>query len=47
MRLFFFRNNGIVLDSSVCSLKRAIVHQEKRRALMTAYENLKGLRTIS
>ena len=33
MHSFFFRNNGIVLDSSVCSCERKIVPQEQRTAL--------------
>ena len=42
MRSFFFRNNGIVLDGSVCSCERTIVPQERRPALMTCL--LSGLK---
>ena len=39
MRLFFFQNDGIVLDRSVHSRKRTIIPQERRPAL--AMTNIK------
>ena len=33
MRSFFFRNDGIILDRSVCSRERTIVPKERRPAL--------------
>ena len=38
MRLFFFRNDGIVLDRSVRSRERMIVPQERRPALDSTLE---------
>ena len=38
MCLFFFQNDGIILDHSFCSRERTIVPQERRPALVIGLE---------